>query len=52
MAKKTSSYTYGKSPAPASWHETATILKDRKPKKKKSSGLMDKIDQLLKQRKG
>ena len=52
MTKKPSPYVYGSSKNPASWHDVATILKDRKPKKKTSSGLMEKIDRLLKERKG
>lgn len=52
MVKRPPVYVYGQSKAPASWHETATILKQQKPKKKKSSGLLDKLDQLLKERKG
>ena len=51
MPKKTS-YTYGKSPNPASWHETATILKDLKPKKKKSSEFFQKMEKLMKAQKG
>lgn len=46
-------WVYGKSKNPASWHDTATILTKQKPKKKKkSSGFLEKIDQLLKERKG
>lgn len=49
---KTPPYVYGQSPAPKSWHETSVILKDRKPKKKKSSGFYEKIEKLLNERKG
>lgn len=52
MAKKPIPYVYGQSAAPQSWHEIAVILKDRKPKKPKSSGLLAKIDKLLSERKG
>jgi hypothetical protein len=52
MPKKATAYIYGASKNPASWQETAAILKNLKPKKHTSSGLMEKIDQLLKERKG
>lgn len=52
MAKTPTPWVYGQSKSPESWHETATILKDRKPKKRKSSGFYEKIEALLKAQKG
>jgi hypothetical protein len=44
MPKQSTPFVYGQSPAPHSWHETATILKDINKPKKKPSGLLDKLD--------
>lgn len=56
MAKKVQSYVYGVTPDPRNWHEAADAIKSSatKSKRKKSSGLLDKlssIEKLLKERK-
>ena len=51
---KTPKWQYGKSPNPKTWAETSDILKSLQTKKRKSSGLYDRlvaIETLLKEKK-
>lgn len=53
MAKKPA-WEYGKSPNPKTWGETSDILKSLQTKKRKSSGLYDRlvaIESMLKEKK-